>query len=248
MSPKRSSLELKIIHSGVRSAQDHMRRDEEMLQALTPYSPTYLHHYDWATDSLTYGYFSKPEKLLNLEQVQRDGIQMACRPTGGGLLFHLSDLAFSLLIPASHPWYSVNPLQNYATINRIVVEAVDQWLGGLKPAIQLANEQLGAGQGPFCMAHVTRYDLVLMGRKIGGAAQRRTRQGLLHQASLYLAIPPLERIQKLLLDGSSVVQAMLRHSYPLLSARESTLVGARRELREQIARSLISHLTQEVYC
>lgn len=233
-----------VINSGLGSAQGHMLRDAELLRSLTPFSPSYLHHYEWAADSLTYGYFIKPEQLLNLEQVSRDGIQMARRPTGGGLLFHLSDLAFSVLVPASHPWYSVNPLQNYAVINQVVLQTVEQWIGA-KLAIQLASEERNEGRSSFCMAHTTRYDLVFQGRKIGGAAQRRTCDGLLHQASLCLAPPPLERIKHLLRDGDAVAAAMQRTSYPLLgsSCSDKDLQAARTELRALLCRSLKQVLT-----
>jgi lipoate-protein ligase A len=224
---------IEVVHSGVGTAQDHMQRDVDLLRGLTPQSPVFLHHYDWMGDSLTYGYFSNPEKLLRLDRVHREGIQMARRPTGGGLLFHLSDLAFSVLVPASHPWYSMNPLQNYAVINSAVLRTVARWLGRSAASIGLAPQEGSKGRGPFCMAHTTQYDLVLHGKKVGGAAQRRMSHGLLHQASLYLAPPPWDHLRDLLCNGDDIVAAMQRMSYPLLGEQVSAkaLREARAELR-----------------
>ena len=41
------------------------------------------------------------------------------------------------------------------------------------------------------MAKPTPFDLVIEGKKVGGAAQRRTRKGLLHQGSLSVCPPPI---------------------------------------------------------
>jgi len=45
------------------------------------------------------------------------------------------------------------------------------------------NAQLG-GTPDACFANPVRADVLIDGRKIAGAAQRRTRQGLLHQGSI----------------------------------------------------------------
>lgn len=230
---------LDVIDSGIQLAVKHMERDAELLQGLKPDSKPCIHHYEWLGESLTYGYFCQLNQLLHLDLAQQENIQMARRPTGGGLLFHLSDLAFSVLVPASHPWCSVNPLQNYAAINAVVLQVVEKWSGS-HAAVHLATDAAsGARQGPFCMAQTTRYDLVRNGRKIGGAAQRRTAQGLLHQASLHLANPPFDRIRRLLRNGDAVVSAMQATSEPLLDSTKD-LSAARCELRELLNQAFFS--------
>ena len=113
------STDWQMIESGCLSPEAIMIKDADLLAQLDPQGPSILHFYDWNVPCLTYGYFTDPACYLNLDALQQCGMQKARRPTGGGIIFHLSDLAFSVLIPASHPCFSLNTLDNYAFINKI---------------------------------------------------------------------------------------------------------------------------------
>ena len=112
---------MKVLDTGTRSAQANMDLDATLLEEL---EEPLLHFYDWEGEAATHGYFIQPEKFLNLKRVKAHKLSLARRPTGGGIVFHNCDLAFSVLIPATHPSFSTNPLDNYAFINRRVVEAI----------------------------------------------------------------------------------------------------------------------------
>jgi lipoate-protein ligase A len=75
---------------------------------------------------------------------------------------------------------------------------------------------LDASAENFCMAKPTIYDVMLQGKKIAGAAQRRQKQGFLHQGSIALALPKLEFLQQALLPGTRVLEGMQAHTYSLL--------------------------------
>src|SRR5689334_18889962 len=107
-------MELKIIDTGVNSAENNMRIDQTYLDSLSDQSQALLHLYEWEKPSITYGYFSQPSKVLLPEGIEKYGLQLAKRPTGGGIIFHSFDLAFSILVPSSHPHFSLNTLENYA--------------------------------------------------------------------------------------------------------------------------------------
>src|SRR5262249_49694531 len=139
----------------------------------------------------TYGHFIAPSQFLNLSAMADLGLDLAQRPTGGGITFHLSDLAFSMLIPASHPGYSANTLANYAFINHLVAKAIKEFMHLSKEPLLLPIEPALSDPkaAHFCMAKPTKYDLMLDGRKVAGAAQRRTKFGFLHQGTISLALP-----------------------------------------------------------
>ncbi|SCA62818.1 Octanoyltransferase LipM [Chlamydiales bacterium SCGC AG-110-P3] len=230
------------IDSGVASAQQHMNTDAYLLSKAADLDGPLLHHYDWKCESGTYGYFLDPYKLLDCDAVQRHNIDLARRPTGGGLLFHISDLAFSVVVPAGHPAYSTNILENYAFVNNIVIDAIRSFLGNdFAPELLPAESQpRDAACRHFCMAKPTKYDVMLDGRKVGGAAQRRTKEGFLHQGTIALGRMKRSLLDELLLPGTEVSQAMQDTTYPLLGERWTVadLADARCALRRALEQAV----------
>jgi len=223
-----------ILDTGPASAKENMALDHELLQNLASTQQPILHLYDWEGDCATYGYFLDPYTLLNEEMVKTNNLQLARRPTGGGLVFHLTDFAFSLLVPAIHPAYSVNTLENYAFVNRIIANVIQKFLKTKKNPDLLPMEPPSTDTHAryFCMAKPTIYDVMWDGRKIGGGAQRRTKHGFLHQGTISIALPPDEYLQNLLKD-CSVLETMKKNGYFFLhDPRNKKLLNkARNELR-----------------
>lgn len=199
-----------VVESGQASPEWNMQADEEALSSLTPSSTPILRFYEWKGPSVTYGYFLKPDDYFHPEGVKKHALILARRPTGGGVIFHTCDLAFSVIVPFGHPFYSTDPLHSYHEINSRVVAAIQ----GLGIASSLSDTDC-CSRGGFCMAKPTKYDLVLGGKKVGGAAQRKTKKGLLHQGSIYLAHPSSEFLQDVLKNGKQVAEEMQQASFPL---------------------------------
>jgi lipoate-protein ligase A len=233
----------KILETGSASAVDNMRVDGELLASLPCPGAPILHFYDWDGPSLTYGHFVDPYVHLDREAMEECGMQIARRPTGGGIIFHLGDFAFSVLIPADHPWFSCNTLDNYARINTVVLGVIQHFLDPTKELTLLPACSAVPCWKNFCMAQPTRYDLVIEGRKVGGAAQRRTKSGLLHQASICLAMPDLGLLKKVLRRGPDLVEAMRCNSFPLLGECCSLqrLSETKKALQHLMIKSFTSH-------
>src|SRR3989344_5352362 len=115
---------LRILNTGIASAEENMAQDERLLQDLDPNGEPLLHFYRWAGPSLTYGYFVSPDQQINVAEANKYRLALARRPTGGGIVFHIWDLAFSFLMPSDHPAFSLNTLENYRFVNRIVLDAM----------------------------------------------------------------------------------------------------------------------------
>ena len=231
-----------IIDSGVQPAKENMRLDAEMLEKAGGFSRPVLHHYEWQKPSATYGYFADPGMLLNLDNARGLGLDLAKRPTGGGIIFHLWDLAFSVLAPAHCPVFSQNTLENYAFVNNAVLASVKAFLNG-NPPLSLTPDDFtewDASCSHFCMAKPTKYDVMWEGRKVAGAAQRKTRAGFLHQGTIALVMPSVEYLSSVLLPGTQVLQAMQYHTCPLLgpSATEAEMREAKAQLRALLATHL----------
>ena len=168
---------------------------------------------------------------------------MARRPTGGGIIFHLFDLAFSVLVPAGHPSFSKNTLDNYAFVNRAVEKAVKALLNEKDSSHLLATDPIAEDKraASFCMAKPTIYDVMIGDRKIAGAAQRRKKQGYLHQGSIAIAPPDLDYLREILIKSDKVVEAMSHQSFSMLPQdyTQSDLASMRFELNQQLKKSFV---------
>jgi lipoate-protein ligase A len=156
------------------SAALNMATDEVLLeQARLPA----LRFYGWKRPSLSFGYFGKFAEVA-AEAEDRDIVR---RWTGGGSVLHGEDLTYALVTPATDPAAALGPGAIYAALH-----------GAIRDALRMDGREaeLAATARPkisdACFANPVRDDVMILGHKIAGAAQRRTRGGFLHQGSIQL--------------------------------------------------------------
>ncbi len=228
-----------ILDTGAASAAENMRIDAELLEELGSRSGSILHLYDWERDSATYGYFIDPKAHLDLKGAEKRGLSLARRPTGGGIVFHVWDMAFSVLVSGKG---RENTLANYAFVNDAVLRAVKEFLTPLVQPALIPSDAVSLDPHcvRFCMAKPTKYDVVLEGRKIAGAAQRKCKGGFLHQGTIALVMPPEDYLCEVLLQGTRVIEAMKMHTFPLLGQRANAQII--REAKYYLGTLLYQHL------
>lgn len=168
-----------IVNTGKAGAQQIMDLDHVLLKELTPDSNPILHFYEWQGPTITYGYFLKPADHLTV--VATNEFELARRPTGGGFVFHVHDFSFSILIPASHPQFSTKTEQNYLWINQLILKALQAYV---QTPLNLISNDMKEHIPNFCMAQPVKYDIMVNGKKVAGGAQRRTKNGFLHQGTI----------------------------------------------------------------
>ena len=223
-----------VIDSGSGSAESHMLFDKQLLESLKERAYPLLHFYEWEEKSATYGHFLTPSDHLEMQALEREGIALAKRPTGGGITFHLWDLAFSVLIPATHEGYHSDVMKNYHYINVRVLEAIKAFLKERRSSLNLLQDKEHTELARhFCYAKPTRYDVMLENRKVAGAAQRKKRQGYLHQASISLCLPDFTLLEKLV--KPQVVDAMREVTMPL--AKQEELEEARALMKSHLQKT-----------
>jgi lipoate-protein ligase A len=223
-----------------------MALDEKLLLQLDANENPILHTYQWDGPAATYGYFIDPSKYLDLDRARHHRISLARRPTGGGIVFHIWDLAFSFLMPSNHARFSTNTLENYGFVNSAVLEVMKDFLQ-LRDPLELAFRSVSIpfqGAESFCMARPTLYDVMVQGRKIAGAAQRRRKNGYLHQGTISLALPEADLLNDVLLSQKEVVQSMMAYSFAPLGRYWSAhdLRSIRIEIQKRLADNLRSKL------
>ncbi len=222
-------------------AKENMLLDEKHLRAIQPDDDPILYFYEWEKPSATYGIFIKPEELFR----HQNALDMARRPTGGGVLFHLWDLAFSVIIPAHHPGYSTDIMKNYKYINDAVIESITSTLGKtISPTLLPIDPQPSDPHSAFfCFAKPTKYDVMIDGRKIAGAAQRRMRNGYLHQGSISIAAPSFDFLEKILHPEIEVTEAMKLNTHTLLgSPSQSEFLDVQESLKTTLTKALQERL------
>jgi len=165
-----------------RAAALNMAVDEALLEAAT--SPV-LRFYRWGCPSLSFGYFGSFADV-SAQRAQREIVR---RWTGGGVVPHGEDLTYSVVIPAGHPFFARSSLEIYSALH----EAIRRALTANGVEATLANS-VAPKVSEHCFANAVRADVLSDGRKIAGAAHRRSRAGLLHQGSIQLPRLPAKFI------------------------------------------------------
>jgi lipoate-protein ligase A len=161
------------------SAAMNMAIDEALLKTATVAT---LRVYQWDHAALSFGYFGSYADVAD----QCDVREIVRRWTGGGVVPHGDDLTYSVVIPASHPFFARSSLATYSDLHDAIREALRA--NGI--AAILANA-VSPKVSENCFANAVRADVILAGRKIAGAAHRRSRAGLLHQGSIQNTELPL---------------------------------------------------------
>ena len=167
------------------SAAMNMAIDEALLEQATVPS---IRLYKWHSPALSFGYFGKLADVADYA-FERDLVR---RWTGGGIVFHGDDLTYSIVIPASDAASGESSISIYGKIHRALAHALNGIgegavvAGGIDPSCGsgFANRAAVTASGYSCFANPVRADVMIDGRKVAGAAQRRTRSGLLQQGSI----------------------------------------------------------------
>ncbi len=173
----------------------NMALDEVLLESATQ---PILRLYQWNAPWISFGYFGS----LALTTQLHPNRPLVRRWTGGGIVEHGSDLTYSLIVPITHAFAKIPTAISY----RLVHEAIAPAFG---TDTHLAGSNPNNPPNPSCFAAPVTDDLLQAGVKIAGAAQRRTKSGLLHQGSVCPAPATLWSTLPALM-ATSVTTATLR--------------------------------------
>ena len=178
---------LEVYHDGTpRSAAMNMAIDEALLESAKVPS---LRFYRWDHAALSFGYFGRYADVAPHES-ERDLVR---RWTGGGIVLHGEDLTYSLIIPAHDSSFANSSTSIYAMVHEsircaLVASGKRAELATVAGVVETGTAvsdppETGYNAG-HCFANPVRADVLLNGQKIAGAAQRRSRAGLLQQGSI----------------------------------------------------------------
>jgi len=172
----------RVLPHEVRGGADNMGLDHALLDAVDA-SPTeaVLRTYGWLVPTLSLGYFQ------HLAEAQRDprwqGVPIVRRPSGGGALWHDRELTYALVVPRSHP-LAGRPSALYREVHAAIVDVMQALA---IPASRRGDAARDSSPRPFlCFLDRDPEDVLVLGAKVVGSAQRRRPSAVLQHGSLLL--------------------------------------------------------------
>lgn len=200
----------------------NMALDEALLLAGPRLDGPVLRFYSWSQPAATFGYFQKYAAMTQLTPLR----PLIRRPTGGGLVEHDFDWTYSLVFPPHHPWHQLPATASYQRLH----EWQQQAFARLNLVGSLAT-QPQTGPPSSCFSRPEQHDLLIDGKKIAGAAQRRTRSGFLIQGSVR---PPTATVRRT--DWQAAWQKIISETLAVAwneFAPDSNLIKKARQLADQ---------------
>ncbi|MGE4418885.1 MAG: biotin/lipoate A/B protein ligase family protein [Sulfurimonas sp.] len=161
------------------SAEWNMAVDEALLRNFGDDNLPILRLYSWQR-ALSLGRFSDAKKSIDFEQLDKGGISMVRRISGGGILAHDNELSYSLIFPRRF-LQERGVKESYRHLCSFLL-LFYQKLGF--EAQFAAEAGVQSRHSDICLAGVEAYDILIEGKKIGGNAQRHTKMAVLQHGTI----------------------------------------------------------------
>jgi lipoate-protein ligase A len=144
-----------------------------------------LRTYGWCPPALSLGRFQDAIEVLELDRCRYDSVDIVRRISGGGTIYHADEMTYSIVCTPGQISSATSVKDSFRILTGFLVEfyrllglnasyAVDMSSGG---------ERLGE-RTAFCFAGKESYDILIDGMKIGGNAQRRSKNIIFQHGSI----------------------------------------------------------------
>ena len=165
------------------AGRENMAVDEALLLGTAdPGFRPVIRLYGFSPPTLTIGRFQRTKDTFSWDAVDRSGITVVRRPTGGHAVLHDNELTYAVVLPSTH-------LTRFT--KRRVYEYIGGLIGGALERCGVAGvvnrKQQGDRRNPDCFGSSGEYEIVSRsGRKLVGSAQTQTRFGCLQHGAVPL--------------------------------------------------------------
>ncbi|MEP6621824.1 MAG: hypothetical protein ABJE47_21040 [bacterium] len=170
-----------------------MATDDALLARARESGEAVFRVYSWATPVLSFGRNQRALGIYDEAELDRRGITVVRRPTGGRALLHHREVTYSVTAPVDA---AERLLATYKRINGLLLDALAAC--GVAAAIaQPETRAIIPGEQP-CFAEPAAGEIVVDGRKLVGSAQWRDDGALLQHGSILVA------------DDQSIIPQLMR--------------------------------------
>jgi Lipoate-protein ligase A len=157
---------------------------------------------------LSLGRFQKAGDDLDLARCRADNLTIVRRITGGGAIWHADELTYSLVCAPSQIPPAASVKDSFRVLTAFLLGFYRALGLQADYAVDLAPAGSRLGQRtPLCFAGKESYDIMLQGRKIGGNAQRRSREVIFQHGSIPLQNRVGQGVQYLKIRPQGLEQA-----------------------------------------
>ena len=179
-----------------RSGAENMARDEGLMARARESGESVFSVYAWEKPTLSLGRNQTARDLYDLQELNRRGVDVVRRPTGGRALLHHREVTYSVAAPIAD---GESLAETYRHINMILLD-------GLAKLGVDARESVRAEPTPRpdtlpCFAAPADGELVTRGAKLVGSAQVRENGAFLQHGSILIE-DDQRLIAELLISGS----------------------------------------------
>lgn len=181
---------LEILPERTAGAAENMAADFLLLQRHPRPGVARFRHYGWRHPAFTFGYSQRLDFIRGqVAAVAGDDLapEICRRPTGGGLVDHRDDWTYALVVPRGHPLEEMRASESYRAVHEALATVLRAH--GVPAVTKPSAEPGSAEDGPagVCFERAEIHDVVNAdtGVKIAGAAQKRSRHGMLFQGSIW---------------------------------------------------------------
>lgn len=172
-----------------------MQKDIELFRSCeTGEAGPFLRIFSWQPRCISLGYSQEIEEEIDLARAEEMGWDVVRRPTGGGIVFHNeAEVTYSLVIGKDKLPAGLVP--SFEKITEAVIVGLKKI--GIEGQFQTSNlkpqnrSQISNSKSQLCFSYPEGYEIVVGGKKLVGAAQKRGKKALLQQGSIY--VKPIEK-------------------------------------------------------
>ncbi len=151
--------------------------------------PPTLRLYGWDPPALSLGRAQPSSSSHDPDYLQRAGIDLVRRPTGGLAVLHEHERTYAVVAELGGEPFSAGVLENY---NRVAsaLEAAMRRLGADAVSSPGGSREGSAEEGPSCFDVVSAHEIAVEGSKLIGSAQLRRRRAFLQHGSILIDSDP----------------------------------------------------------
>ncbi len=195
----------------VENAPTQMAIDEAIASARRhEETPNTVRLYRWNPSAVSVGYFQSVTKEVNIEECERQGVDIIRRITGGGAVYHdyNGELTYSFVAPENDPKVPHDILKSYEVICGAVIKGLNHL--GVDCKFEPVND-ISAG-----------------GKKISGNAQTRRHGVVLQHGTVLIDTDIVKMFQVLRISDAKISDKMIQ-------AVEDRVTNVRRYLDRNVS-------------